>query len=70
MPTISVTVRPEITRRSLAPRAAYLRFPIGNPMGEANKPDQQRTILRALLHQLERQTEPGTIDLPFRWRRM
>jgi hypothetical protein len=40
-------------------------------MGEPHKPDQQRTILRAVLAALERAPEPGTIyELPYRWRRM
>lgn len=69
--TISVTVRPEITARTNVSRACYLRFPTGNPMGEPHKPDQQRTILLAVLEQLAAIQEPGTlVELPFRWRRM
>ncbi|HEX6780051.1 MAG TPA: hypothetical protein VF099_17715 [Ktedonobacterales bacterium] len=71
IPTISVTVRPEITAHSNVSRACYLRFPTGNPMGEPHKSDQQRTILRAVLEQLVAIQEPGTmVELPFRWRRM
>ena len=69
--TISVTVRPEITAHVNVSRACYVRFPTGNPMGEPHKPDQQRTILTAVLAQLSAIEEPGTIvELPFRWRRM
>ena len=71
IPTISVTVRPEITAHANIPRACYLRFPTGNPMGEPNRPDQQRRILAAVLEQLTAIQEPGTIvELPYRWRRM
>lgn len=69
--TISLTVRPEITWASKAPRAAYLRFPTGNPCGEPNRADQHLTIVRAALQALAQIERPGTIvELPYRWRRM
>jgi D-proline reductase (dithiol) PrdB len=71
IPCISTTVRTEVTRYSLVSRAVYVRFPIGNPMGEAGKPEQQARILGAILDAFEAIDEPGTIvELPFRWRRM
>jgi D-proline reductase (dithiol) PrdB len=71
IPTISVTVRPEITAHANISRACYLRFPTGNPMGEPNRPDQQHRILTAVLEQLTAIQVPGTIvELPYRWRRM
>src|SRR6266576_2812873 len=53
IPTISVTVRPEITAHSNISRACYLRFPTGNPMGEPHKADQQRMLLTALLDEAD-----------------
>ena len=71
IPSISITVRPEITAHANVSRACYVRFPTGNPVGEPNKPEQQRLILSAVLEQLVEIKEPGTIvELPFRWRRM
>jgi len=71
IPTISVTVRPEITAHANVSRACYLRFPTGNPMGSPNEAGQQLTILTAVLEQLVKIQEPGTIvELPYRWRRM
>ena len=71
IPTISVTVRPEITVHANVSRACYVRFPTGNPVGEPHKADQQRMILMAVIEQLVEIKEPGTIvELPFRWRRM
>lgn len=71
IPTISITVRPEITTHANISRACYLRFPTGNPLGEPHKLEQQRTILRAVLEQLALIQEPATIvELPYRWRRM
>lgn len=52
-------------------RAAYLRFPTGNPMGQAGKPEQAETLLTAVLEVLEQADEPGWfVQLPYRWRRM
>lgn len=69
--TVSVTVRPEITHHVGVPRAAYLRFPIGQPLGEMGQAGQHRTIVLAVLRLLETATGPGTIvELPFRWHRM
>lgn len=69
--TIGITVRPEVTVNMCVPRAVYVRFPTGNPVGEPHKPNQQRRILRGVLAALEAIQEPGTVlELPFRWRRM
>jgi D-proline reductase (dithiol) PrdB len=71
IPSISITVRPEITAHANVSRACYVRFPTGNPVGEPNKPVQQHMILSAVLEQLVEIKEPGTIvELPFRWRRI
>ncbi len=71
IPTISITVRPEITAHANVSRSCYVRFPTGNPVGEPHKSDQQHKILSAVLEQLVAIQEPGTmVELPFRWRRM
>ena len=68
---MSVTVRPEITAFMKPPRAAYLRFPTGSPMGQPHKPEQALMLLGAVLEVLMRATEPEfLVQLPFRWRRM
>jgi D-proline reductase (dithiol) PrdB len=69
--TVSVTVRPEVTINMALPRAAYVRFPTGNPVGQPHMPNQQRTILRGVLKVLEVAPEPGIVyEMPYRWRRM
>jgi hypothetical protein len=69
--TISISVRPEVTINMLVPRAVYVRFPTGNPVGEPRKPYQQRVILEGVLRALEAITEPGTLlEMPYRWKRM
>lgn len=52
------------------PRAIYLRYPFGHPLGEAFHVAQQRTILLDALRALETIQDPGTILEPgYRWRR-
>jgi len=68
--TISMTVQPHVTGSVGVPRAVYLRFPAGNQLGEAGKPQQQRTIITAVLEAAAQMQRPGTIvELPYRWRR-
>ncbi len=73
----SVTLKPEITYGVGASRAAWVRFPLGHPMGEPDRPDLQREILTDLLHIVSEYPNPldhggdrGLIlRLPYRWRR-
>lgn len=69
MSTVSVSMRPEISLHMKMPRAAYVRFPLGNPLGEPGRPDQQRQILEDLFRLLEEAEEPQVVELPYRWRR-
>lgn len=51
------------------PRAAYVRFPYGNPLGMAHDAQTQRAIMQAALHALYEFDAPGRIAvLPYRWR--
>lgn len=67
--TASVCMRPEISLAMKVPRAAYVRFPLGNPFGEPHRPDQQRRILEDLFELLEDSEEPQVVEKPYRWRR-
>ncbi len=70
IPTIGITLQKEITRRVRPPRALYLRYPFGHPMGEAFATAQQRTILVQALEALETSRVPGEIVEPgYRWKR-
>ncbi len=68
--TASVTLRPDITAHMNVSRAAFVRFPLGNPFGEAGRPDHQRRILEELLGLVVSAREPTLVELPYRWRRM
>lgn len=69
MSTVSLCLRPDISFAMKVPRAAYVRFPLGNPLGEPGRPDQQRRILDDLFELLETAVKPGIVELPYRWRR-
>lgn len=69
MSTVTVSMRPEISLAMKVPRAVYLRFPLGNPMGEPGRADQQSQILEDLFELLETAEEPQLVELPYRWRR-
>lgn len=69
MSTVSVCLRPDISLAMKVPRAVYLRFPLGNPMGEPDRPDQQAWILEHMFDVLETANEPQIVELPYRWRR-
>lgn len=68
--TIGITLQKDITRKVRPPRALYLRYPFGHPMGEAFHRAQQRAILREALAGLESIRVPGTILEPgYAWKR-
>ena len=69
MPTVTVAMRPEITANMHVSRAAFVRFPLGNPFGEPHQPAQHDLVFDRLLDVLEHATEPTIVEMPFRWRR-
>jgi D-proline reductase (dithiol) PrdB len=70
IPTIGITLQKTVTRAVRPPRALFLRYPFGHPMGEAFAVAQQRAILLAALDGLASITVPGTILEPgWAWRR-
>ena len=70
IPTVSLSIQRELTEKTRPPRALFLRWPYGHPLGEPFNVAQQRWILRDALRALEEMHTPGTIiDLPYLWRR-
>ena len=68
--TIVVSLARDLTAAVGTPRAIFLRWPLGHPLGEANQPAQQRNVIFAGLRQLAAAQEPGQIAEPgWRWRR-
>ena len=69
--TVTMITKRDISAGVGTSRGAFVRFPLGSPLGEPHKPEQQRAVLTAALALLEQVEEPGTIvEMSFRWRRM
>jgi D-proline reductase (dithiol) PrdB len=70
IPTVCISIVRKYTVEVGTPRAVFLRWPMGHPLGEPFNLKQQTIVLKRALHALEEITTPGIIiDLPYRWRR-
>jgi hypothetical protein len=68
--TIGISLQKEVTLKVKPPRALFLRYPFGHPLGEAFHVRQQRTIVFQALNALGTIKEPGTILEPgYIWQR-
>jgi hypothetical protein len=66
LPTLVLSVMPDITASTGAPRVAGVGYPQGQPFGPPGDADGQRAVLQAALDAFERITEPGgRLDLDF-----
>ena len=61
IPTVCVVMNRDITENVKTPRALYVRFPFGAPLGPAGHPDTQMAVIRAALDLLRTATQPGAI---------
>ena len=61
IPTVSVTMLPEITRKVGVPRAVRVGFPLGHPFGFPGQPFLQRRILSEMIRVAGAAQAPGTI---------
>jgi hypothetical protein len=68
IPTVSLSMIPDLTRAVGVPRLAGIGYPMGRPLGNPHDADGQRAVLRATLEILSRATGPDTyVELPFVW---
>jgi hypothetical protein len=58
MPTVSISLLREVTSVIKPPRALFVPFPMGYPLGEPNNAPLQRRIAAAALGLLERDGVP------------
>lgn len=56
IPTVSISILMEITRRVEPPRVLAVERPLGFPLGEPGNPELQREIMMAALQLLGRDT--------------
>ena len=68
IPTVSLSMIPDLTRAVGVSRLAGISYPMGRPLGNPHDADGQRAVLRATLEVLPRAVEPDTyVALPFVW---
>ncbi|MDX6695123.1 MAG: hypothetical protein QOF02_2726 [Blastocatellia bacterium] len=62
IPTVLITVSPEVSAQMRPPRALYPKgFKIGNSLGRPGMRELQREVLRDALRLLTENTRPGEI---------
>ena len=62
VPTVVITVSPEVTAQMRPPRALYPKgFKIGNSLGKPGMRELQKSVLRDALLLLTTDTRPGAI---------
>lgn len=70
IPTVSIMLLKEIAEQIRAPRAVFLKWPFGHPLGEPGNRAQQNQVIAAALDALYIIRDPGTILEPgWRWKR-
>jgi hypothetical protein len=68
IPTVALSMIPDLTRAVGVPRLAGISHPMGRPLGRPHDADGQRAVLRAMLELLTTATGPDTyVELPFVW---
>ena len=68
IPTVALSMIPELTRAVGVPRLAGIGYPMGRPLGRPNDAAGQRAILREVLEVLSSASAPDTyVELPFVW---
>jgi hypothetical protein len=68
IPTVSLSMIPDLTRAVGVPRLAGISYPMGRPLGRPHDVDGQRAVLRSTLELLGTAVGPDTyVELPFAW---
>ena len=62
--TTCIVLLRDVAERVRPPRALFVPFPHGYPLGRPNDPDLQRTVIRAVL-ELLRNEGPGPVLVSF-----
>ncbi len=70
IPTVSISITKDLTEAVGVPRAVFVKWPLGHPLGEPHHAAQQRTLIFTALQLLKSAQAPGIIAEPgYRWRR-
>ena len=70
IPTVSISITKDLTEAVGVPRAVFVKWPLGHPLGEPQNAAQQRTLIFDALQLLKSAQTSGIIAEPgYRWRR-
>jgi len=70
IPTVSISITKDLTAAVGVPRALFVKWPLGHPLGEPHQAAQQRTLIFDALRLLLETQIPGIIAEPgYRWKR-
>ena len=67
IPTVIVTMLPDVAERFRLPRIVAVEFPFGHPFGMPHDREMQRTVATAALSLYERTDLPVRTDVPIVW---
>ena len=68
IPTVTLSMIPDLTRAVGVPRLAGISYPMSRPLGRPHDADGQRAVLRATLEVLASASGPDCyVELPFEW---
>ena len=68
IPTVALSMIPDLTRAVGVPRLVGISYPMGRPLGRPHDADGQRAVLRATVDLLATARGPDTyLELPFAW---
>jgi hypothetical protein len=68
IPTVALSMIPDLTRAVGVSRVAGISYPMGRPLGRPHDADGQRAVLRSVLELLTTAPGPDTyVELPFVW---
>ncbi len=68
IPTVALSMIPDLTRAVGVPRLAGIGYPMGRPLGRPHDADGQRAVLRSVLQVLTDAPGPDTyVELPYVW---
>ena len=68
IPTVALSMIPDLTRAVGVPRLVGISYPMGRPLGRPHDADGQRAVLRSMLEVLAAAPGPDTyVELPYVW---
>ena len=68
IPTVALSMIPDLTRAVGVPRLAGISYPMGRPLGRPHDANGQRAVLQSMLELLAIAPGPDTyIERPFVW---